>query len=93
MTNEFYGRTGEIRTNRRDDQDVAMLTLHLLQTSLVYVNTLMLHDVLAEPAWLARMTATDVRALTPLIYQHGNPYGTCQLDLERRVPFTNASAA
>jgi TnpA family transposase len=89
----FYGRNGEISTNRRDDQDVAMLTLHLLQNSLVYVNTLMLQDVLAEPAWLARMTATDLRALTPLIYQHVNPYGIFQLDLERRLPFTNASAA
>jgi hypothetical protein len=53
----------------------------------------MLQDVLAEPAWLARMTATDLRALTPLIYQHVNPYGTFQLDLERRFPFTKASAA
>jgi hypothetical protein len=70
-----------------------MLALHLLQNSLVYVNTLMLQDVLAEPAWLARMTATDLRALTPLIYQHVNPYGTFQLDLERRLPFTNTSAA
>jgi len=89
----FYGRNGEVSTNRRDNQDVAMLALHLLQNCLVYVNTLMLQDVLAEPAWLARMTTTDVRALTPLIYQHVNPYGTFQRDLERRLPFTNASAA
>jgi hypothetical protein len=28
-----------------------MLALHLLQVSLVYVNTLMIQQVLAEPAW------------------------------------------
>jgi TnpA family transposase len=28
----------------------AMLALHLLQVSLVYVNTLMIQEVLAEPA-------------------------------------------
>lgn len=38
-----------------------MRALHLLQNSLVYVNTLMLQDVLAEPTWLARMTAIDPR--------------------------------
>ena len=38
----FYGSGGEIATNRRDDQEVAILALHLLQISLVYVNTLMI---------------------------------------------------
>ena len=28
-----------------------MLSLHLLQVSLAYVNTLMIQQVLAEPAW------------------------------------------
>ena len=87
----FYGRHGEFATNRRDNQEVAMLSLHLLQNCLVYVNTLMLQDVLAEPAWLARMTAADRRALTPLIYQHVNPYGTFHLDLNSRLPFTHAA--
>lgn len=87
----FYGRHGEFATNRRDNQEVAMLTLHLLQNSLVYVNTLMLQDVLAEPAWLARMTDADRRALTPLIYQHVNPYGSFHLDLDSRLPFLHAA--
>ena len=38
----FYGKGGEISTNRLEDQEVAVLSLHLLQICLVYVNTLMI---------------------------------------------------
>ena len=48
----FYGKGGEIATNRLEDQELAVLALHLLQLCLVYVNTLMIQQVLAEPAWL-----------------------------------------
>lgn len=51
-----------------------MLSLHLPQSSLVYVNTLMLQRVLTEPVWMAGMTTDDLRGLTPLIYTHVNPY-------------------
>jgi hypothetical protein len=81
----FYGRSGEIASNRLDDQEIAMLSLHLLQASLVYVNTLMLQQVLADPAWLTPMTAEDFRALTPLIYHHVNPYGDFALDMDKRL--------
>jgi TnpA family transposase len=81
----FYGRSGEIASNRLDDQEIAMLSLHLLQASLVYVNTLMLQQVLADSAWLTSMTAEDFRALTPLIYHHVNPYGDFALDMEKRL--------
>ena len=45
----FYGRGSEIATNQLEDQETAMLCLHLLQICLVYVNTLLLQQVLAEP--------------------------------------------
>ena len=51
-----------------------MLSLHLLQVSLVYVNTLMIQQVLTEPTWSGRLTAVDLRALSPLKWQHVNPY-------------------
>jgi hypothetical protein len=51
-----------------------VLSLHLLQSSLVYINTLMLQRVLTEPSWMAGMTSDDLRGLTPLIYAHVNPY-------------------
>ncbi len=81
----FFGKGQEIATNRLADQEMAMLSLHLLQMCLVYINTLMLQQVLAEPAWMERMEVEDLRALTPLLYAHVNPYGTFRLDMASRL--------
>ncbi|HCI6643483.1 TPA: Tn3 family transposase [Klebsiella variicola subsp. variicola] len=62
----------------------------LLQICLVYVNKLMIQQVLHEPVWLSRMKAEDFRALTPLIYAHVNPYGIFELDMETRLPIEAA---
>ena len=51
----------------------------------MYVNTLMIQQVLAQPAWHGRLTARDLRALTPLKWQHINPYGTFLLDMQHRL--------
>lgn len=82
----FYGKGGEIATNRREDQELAVLSLHLLQVALVYINTLMLQKVLADPHWLNRMNGEDFRALSPLIYAHVNPYGLFRLNMHERLP-------
>ena len=82
----FYGEHGEFTTNRLEDQELAVLSLHLLQACLVYINTLFIQEVLAEPTWHARMMPDDWRGLTPLIYQHVNPYGRIELDMARRLP-------
>lgn len=82
----FYGRSGEISSNRRDDQETSMLCLHLLQNCLVYINTLMIQQVLSEPQWQNRLTPEDLRALTPLFYAHVNPYGNFHLDMNERIP-------
>ncbi|HFF6542524.1 TPA: Tn3 family transposase, partial [Escherichia coli] len=82
----FYGKGGEVATNRLEEQELSVLALHLLQICLVYVNTLMIQQVLHEPVWLSRMKAEDFRALTPLIYAHVNPYGIFELDMETRLP-------
>ena len=83
----FFGKGGEIASNRMEDQEMAVLTLHLVQNCLIYVNTLMLQRLLSEPGWEARMTPEDWRALTPLIYAHINPYGRFDPDLSRRIDF------
>ena len=67
--------------------------LHLLQSCLVYVNTLMLQRVLAEPAWMARMTPADRRGLTPLVWGHVSPYGAFDLDMARRLDLDLRGAA
>jgi TnpA family transposase len=81
----YYGKRGEISTNRKDQQEMSLLCLHLLQASMVYINTLMIQQVLGEPAWLERMTLRDLAALSPLITQHINPYGYFDLDMDDRL--------
>jgi len=82
----YYGKRGEISTNRKDNQEMGLLCLHLLQASMVYINTLMIQQVLEEPGWSERMTPRDLAALSPLITQHINPYGRFELDMETRLP-------
>lgn len=62
-----------------------MLSLHLLQNCLVYINTLMMQQALSLPHWTQRLTAVDFRALTPLIWEHVNPYRHYELDMEARL--------
>ena len=46
----------------------------------------MIQQVLAEPSWSEQLTTEDLRALTPLIYGHVNPYGIFRLDMDTRLP-------
>lgn len=82
----YFARHGAMTSNRREDHEISMLSLHLLQNCMVYVNTLMLQEVLAQPHWQGRLTETDLRALTPLIWEHVNPYGRFELDMTTRLP-------
>ena len=77
----YFGKGGEFSTNRLEEQEVSVLSLHLLQSSMVYVNTLMIQNILAEPIWKARMTERDMAALSPLPHSHFNPYGVLQYRL------------
>jgi TnpA family transposase len=81
----FYGKSSEMATNQPGEQILSVLSLHLLQVCLVYINTLMLQQVLLDPLWEKRLTKNDRRALTPLIYGHVNPYGTFRLDMNQRL--------
>jgi len=86
----FYGKGGEIASNRLEDQELAMLALHLLQIAMVYINTVMIQQVLTDDVWWRRMTPDDLRALTPLLYTHITPYGTFRLDMNERLPLEAA---
>lgn len=59
--------------------------MHLLQMCLYILNTFMIQKVLADPAWIKRMTHEDLRALKPLIWKHVNPYGTFHLNMDERL--------
>lgn len=81
----FYGKLGEISTNRTREQAIAVGCLHLLQVCMVYINTLLIQEILSDPAWANKLTDADKRALTPLIHVHINPYGLFPLDLYQRL--------
>ena len=81
----FYGKLGEISTNQREDQELAVVSLHLLQVCMVYINTLIIQEVLSDPIWKDKLTPEDLRALSPLIHAHINPYGLFPLDLNQRL--------
>lgn len=88
MSFMFYGKLGEISTNKTHDQELTVVCLHLLQVCMVYINTLIIQEILAEPKWKNALTEEDLRALTPLIYEHINPYGLFPLDLVQRLHFS-----
>ena len=89
----FYGKGGEVASNQLAEQEHSVLSLHLLQICLVYMNTLMIQRVLGEPTWAERMQPRDLRALTPLIYNHVNPYGIFELNMDQRIPIETVMAA
>jgi hypothetical protein len=81
----FFARRGEMVSNRPKDHEISMLALHLIQNCMVYINTLMIQKVLAQPHWHGRLTPRDYAALTPLIWEHVNPYGRFDLDMNARL--------
>jgi hypothetical protein len=52
----------------------------------------MIQRVLSESLWSRRLTTEDLRARTPLIYGHVNPYGIFRLDMDARLPIDPADA-
>lgn len=83
----FFGKSGEIQANDLADQEISVLALHLLQISMVYVNTLMIQEVIESDSSFNVMSPDDLKALTPLIYAHINPYGSFNLDMKERIQF------
>ena len=81
----FYGKGGDISTNRREELEMTVLCLRILQAALVYINTVMLQDVLADPEWAKLLKPAGRRGLTPLFWQHVQPYGEVRLDVAKRL--------
>ena len=80
-----YGKNSELAGDDREDLEISMLTMHLLQASLVLVNTLIIQQILAEPEWAQRLTDRDRKALNALIWSHINPYGTFHIDMNTHL--------
>jgi TnpA family transposase len=84
--NDFlcYGRQGIFSTNSGEHQEITTLSLQLLQNCLMLLNTLLVEHTIAQHQLLDQLSEEDRRALTPLFYEHVNPYGLFELDLDRR---------
>ena len=93
--NDFihFGKGGELTSNRFEDQEASVLCLHLLQSSMVYINTIMIQDILSDPAWAAKMTPRDWAGLSPLPHKHYNPYGRYDLDMNVRLTLPDRQVA
>jgi len=85
----FFGKSGEFATNRRDQQELGMVALHILQAAIVYVNTLMVQEVLALPEWQGVLNIDDRRGLTPLFWSHILPYGEVRLNMAQRLALSD----
>lgn len=76
----FFARRGEMVSNRREGHEISMLALRLLQNCIVYIKTLVLRQVLAQPHW------PGSRRPDPALlgaYQSVWPFG---LDMDPRLP-------
>ena len=85
-----YTRVDILATSRRvraKHVEVSALALHLLQSSLVLINTRLLDRVLEEPVWAQRMTEHDRRALSLLFWSNVALYGRWHLDMDQRIDF------
>ena len=81
----FYGKDGDLTGPDREHAETSMLSLHLLQSALVHINTLLLQAVLEVPEFHDSIGPHEQRALTPLFWTHINPYGRFQLDMTTRL--------
>ena len=80
-----YGKDGALTGPDKEHAETSMLALHPLQSALVHVNTLLVQQVLAEPAWAKKLSDGDRRGLTALFWSNVNPYGTFRLDMDKRL--------
>jgi hypothetical protein len=77
----FFARPGEMVSNRREDHEISMLALHCSRNQHPDVAA-----GLGTAALVGKLTAGDLGALTPLFWEHVNPYGRFELDMDARLP-------
>lgn len=84
----FFGKRGILSSNDDTDHELSILCLHLVQSSLVYINTLLLQQIIKETDFITKLTLEDKRAITPLFYHHVSQYGLYSLDMNERIHIT-----
>ncbi|MFE7764393.1 Tn3 family transposase [Streptomyces sp. NPDC057438] len=61
-----YGKDGALTGPDKKHAETSMLALHVLQSALVHVNTLLLQHVFVEPEWARKLGAEGRRGLNAL---------------------------
>lgn len=61
------------------------MCLRILQAAFVYINTLMLQDVYADSTMAKLLKPAGRRGLTPLFWQHVQPFGEVRLDVAKHL--------
>ena len=82
---DWGSRTINLVGPDHEHQEVTMLCLHLLQSALVHLNTLLVQRVLTEPVWAERLVEEDRRGLTRCSGPTSTPTGNFQLDLDHHL--------
>ena len=60
------------------------MALGLLQNCLMLINTILVERTIEKEQMINRLSIEDLRALSPLFYEHINPYGVFEIDLNRQ---------
>ena len=47
------------------------------------INTILVEKTIEKENMMNRLSARDLRALSPLFYEHINPYGVFEIDVNR----------
>jgi TnpA family transposase len=84
-----FGNPTDLPSNRREEQELGMLCLQILQSSLGLINMLLIQEQLAESGWVETFTGPDWRGLTPLFTTNMTPYGDIALHLDNRLTLAN----
>ncbi len=79
-----YGDRYEFNSNSPMIQEMTVLSLHLLQNALIFVNTILLDKIITTEGYLNKMSDRDFSSLTPLFTSNINPYGTFTLDFNKK---------
>ncbi|WP_435877030.1 Tn3 family transposase [Streptomyces acidicola] len=80
-----YGKDGALTGPDKEHAETSMLAPYLLQSALVHVNTLLVQQVLAAPAWAKKLSDEDRRGLTALFWSNVNPHDSFHLDMNKRL--------
>ena len=64
----FYGKDGDLTGADREHAEVSMLALHLLESALVHINTLLVQAIPEVPEFHDLVGDDERRGLTPLFW-------------------------